>query len=53
MGIKTMLRKVFERYAVLGANSASARGCYEMPIPAYFSKKVESGTTASSKTIRK
>lgn len=33
MDIKTILRKVFKRYAELGANSVSARGCYEPPVP--------------------
>lgn len=33
MDKKTMLKKLFTRYAILGANSASARGCYETPVP--------------------
>lgn len=53
MAIKTMLRKVFERYAKLGANSASARGCYEMPVPAVMTKKASREADIPSKDIRK
>ncbi|MBQ8616629.1 MAG: hypothetical protein IJ418_03840 [Clostridia bacterium] len=53
MEIKTMLRKVFERYAKLGANSASARGCYEMSVPAAIAKKTSREADVPSKDIRK
>lgn len=33
MDHKTILRKVFGRYAASGAKAASIRGCYEPTVP--------------------
>lgn len=33
MDRKTILRKVFNRYAAFGAKAASIRGCYEPTVP--------------------
>lgn len=53
MDKKAMLKKLFTRYAVLGAQSASARGCYETPIPDALTKKVASGERIMNRTKRK
>lgn len=33
VNMKNMLQKLFVKYGVTGANSASIRGCYEAPVP--------------------
>ena len=40
MDVKAMLKKLFVRYGMMGANSASARGCYEPLVPEKLVKKV-------------
>ena len=39
MDKKTMLKKLFARYADLGAYSASARGCHEPTVPEILARK--------------
>ena len=39
MDKKTMLKKLFARYAALGAYSASARGCHEPTVPEILARK--------------
>ncbi len=40
MDMKTMLKKLFARYAILGARNASYRGCYEPSVPEKLAKKI-------------
>lgn len=40
MDMKTMLKKLFARYAILGARNASLRGCYEPSVPEKLAKKI-------------
>lgn len=51
MNTKAMLQKLFTRYGILGAQSASVRGCYEEPVPAVLIKK--SAAAAQSEELHK
>lgn len=53
MALKTMLKKLFTKYAVMGANSASLRGCYEHVVPNVLIKKSISNTQQATPDKRK